>query len=61
LEILEKLADQLQSKEQVTPTELEEQTMRLLTGVVMLLRQHRANKRPVQILRMDEVDVAVLA
>jgi len=45
LELLEQLADQLRDKEQVAPAELEEQIVRLLTGVVMLLRQHRVNKR----------------
>ncbi len=45
LEYLEKLVDQLRSKEQVAPAELEEQLLRLLTGMVMLLRRHRVNKR----------------
>ncbi len=44
LEYLEKLADQLRSKESITPAALEEQTVRLLAGVLMLLRQHRVNK-----------------
>ena len=45
LDYLEKVVDQLRSKEQVAPAELEEQLLRLLTGMVMLLRQHRVNKR----------------
>jgi hypothetical protein len=45
LEYLEKVVDQLRSNEQVAPAELEEQLLRLLTGVVILLRQHRINKR----------------
>lgn len=45
LEQLEALADQLSGKEPITQPVLEEQTERLLTGVVMLLRQHRLNKR----------------
>jgi hypothetical protein len=45
LEYLEKLANQLRSKEQIAPAELEEEVVRLLTGVVMLLRRHRVNKR----------------
>jgi hypothetical protein len=45
LDYLEKVVDQRRSNEQVTPAELEEQLLRLLTGVLMLLRQHRVNKR----------------
>lgn len=45
LERLEELADQLRREEQIASTVLEEQTVRLLAGVVMLLRQHRVNKR----------------
>lgn len=45
LEYLEKRADQLRNKESVAPAELEEQLVRLLTGMAMLLRQHRLNKR----------------
>ncbi|MCA1702471.1 MAG: hypothetical protein LC808_04065 [Actinobacteria bacterium] len=45
LEQLEELADQLRSKQQVAPAALEEQAVRLLAGVVMLLRQHQLNKR----------------
>ena len=45
LEQFDELADQIRSKEQVAPAILEEQTVRLLAGVVMLLRQHRVNKR----------------
>lgn len=44
LERLEKLIDQLRGKESVTPAELEEQAVRLLTALLMLLRQHRVNK-----------------
>jgi hypothetical protein len=35
----------LSSVEPLEPAELTEQAVRLLTGVVMLLRQHRVNKR----------------
>jgi len=45
LEQLEKLADQLRGKQQIAPAVLEEQTVRLLTSMVMLLRQHNVNKR----------------
>lgn len=45
LDYLEKVVGQLRSNEQVAPAELEEQLLRLLTGVLMLLRQHRVNKR----------------
>lgn len=45
LEQLEELADQRRNKEQITPAELEEQILRLLTGVVMLLRQHEVNRQ----------------
>jgi hypothetical protein len=45
LEQLEERADGLRSKQQVAPAVLEEQAMRLLAGVVMLLRQHQLNKR----------------
>lgn len=45
LEYLEKLANQLRSKEQLAPAELEEQVVRLLATMVILLRQHRVNKR----------------
>ena len=45
LEYLEKLADQLRSGEPIAPAELEEQLLRLLVGVLMLLRQHKVNKR----------------
>jgi ubiquitin C-terminal hydrolase len=45
LEQLEELADQLRSEQPITPTALEEWTVRLLTGVIMLLWQHRVNKR----------------
>lgn len=45
LEYLEKLVDQLRSEERVAPAELEEQLLRLLAGVVVLLRHHPVNKR----------------
>lgn len=45
LERLEELTDQLRGNEPIPPAVLEEQTVRLLAGVVMLLRQHRVNKR----------------
>ena len=45
LERLEKLADRLRSGEPIAPSTLEEQTVRLLAGVVMSLRQHNVNKR----------------
>jgi hypothetical protein len=45
LEQLSELSMQLRSKGTVAPAALlEEQTVRLLTGVVMLLRQHHVNK-----------------
>lgn len=45
LERFEKEADQLRSDEPIAPAALEEQTVRLLAGVVMLMRQHNVNKR----------------
>lgn len=45
LEQLEKLTDQLRSEEPIGPAELKEQTVRLLAGVLMLLRQHEVNNR----------------
>lgn len=45
LAYLEKLAHQLRSKEPVELTRIEEQTVRLLAALIMLLRQHRVNKR----------------
>lgn len=45
LEQLEALADQLSGEEPITQPVLEDQTVRLLAGVVMLLRQHHINKR----------------
>lgn len=45
LERLEELADRLRRKEPIAPGVLAEETVRLLAGVVMLLRQHRVNKR----------------
>jgi hypothetical protein len=40
LEQLEELADQISGEEPITQPVLEDQTVRLLAGVVMLLRQH---------------------
>jgi hypothetical protein len=46
LERLEALANQLGNEEpKIAPMVLEEYTVRLLAGVVMLLRQHRVNRR----------------
>jgi hypothetical protein len=45
LEYLEKLAHQLRNEEPVAPAQREEQTVRLLAALFMLLRQHRVNKR----------------
>ena len=45
LEQFDELADQIRSKEQVAPAILEEQTVRLLTSMVMLLKQHNVNNR----------------
>jgi hypothetical protein len=44
LEQLEALAHQLRKEQQIPPTALEEQTVRLVVGVIMVLRQHRVNK-----------------
>ncbi len=41
----EKLANQLSGKEALGQTLIEEQVVRLLTGVIMVLRQHKLNKR----------------
>lgn len=45
LERLDELAAQLRMDEKIAPATLEEQTVRLLAGVVMLMRQHDVNKR----------------
>lgn len=45
LEHLEELTDELRGNEPIVPAALEEQTVRLLASVVMLLRQHEVNKR----------------
>jgi hypothetical protein len=45
LEQLEALADRLGRKEPIALEALEEETARLLAGVIMLLRQHHVNKR----------------
>lgn len=44
LEELDGLANRLRNNEPITPATLEEQTVRLLACVVMLLRQHAVNK-----------------
>lgn len=45
LEQLETLANQLSNQEPIAQAALNDQVVRLLAGVVMLLRQHRVNKR----------------
>ena len=45
LEQLEQLVDQLRSEEPFPAVTLKEQTVRLLTATVMLIRLHRVNKR----------------
>lgn len=45
MERLEQLIERLGDGGSMEPTELTEQAVRLLTGTVMLLRQHRTNKR----------------
>ncbi len=45
LEHLEELANQLRRDGTIASTALEEQTVRLLAGAVMLLRQHHVNQR----------------
>jgi hypothetical protein len=45
LERLETLPRKLREDEAIVSTALNEQTIRLLVGEVMLLRQHRLNKR----------------
>lgn len=45
LERLGAIADQLRREETLAPPLLEEHTVRLLTGALMLLRQHHINKR----------------
>jgi hypothetical protein len=44
-ERLEQLADRLTTEQPIATADLEEQTVRLLAAVVMLLRQHKLNKR----------------
>jgi len=44
LEQLEALAHQLRIEQQIPSTALEKQTVRLVVGVIMVLRQHRVNK-----------------
>jgi hypothetical protein len=44
-ERLDAFAKQLRHDDAPAPPKLEELTVRLLTGVLMLLRQHRINKR----------------
>lgn len=45
MEYLERLADRLQCEEPVAPEECKEPLVRLLTDVVMVLRQHRVNNK----------------
>jgi hypothetical protein len=45
LEQLEELAGKLRSEEMIPPTVLKEQTIRLLVGMIILLRQHEVNQR----------------
>jgi hypothetical protein len=45
LEHFAELASQLRGEKTITPAELEEQVTRLLACAVMLLHQHRVNKR----------------
>ncbi|MEO7193596.1 MAG: hypothetical protein ABIZ05_02060 [Pseudonocardiaceae bacterium] len=45
VEQLERLVKKLSGEEQIEPAEVMEQAVRLLTGVIALLRQHRVNKR----------------
>jgi hypothetical protein len=45
LERLDELVDQLRKEEPIAPAVLEEQTVRLLAGVRMVLRQHHVNQR----------------
>jgi hypothetical protein len=44
-EELEQMMERLRSKESIESAEIREQTVQLLAGVVMLLRQHHVNKR----------------
>lgn len=44
-EHLERLATHLRADELLTPDQLEEQVLRLLTGGLILLKQHKTNKR----------------
>jgi hypothetical protein len=45
VEKVEQVTKRLSSEEPLEPSELTELAVRLLTGVVMLLRQHPTNKR----------------
>lgn len=45
LELLEAFARRLSGEEKVPPEVVEEQAVRLLAGMLMLLRQHKINKR----------------
>lgn len=45
VEQLDQLVKRLSDQEPIEPAELTEQMVRLLTGVVMLLRRHRVNRR----------------
>lgn len=56
------LANRLRSKQPIASTSLEEHTARLLVGVLMLLRQHRVNKRgQCHYCRLDSHDMAIVA
>lgn len=45
LEQLEQLAERLSGEESTESAEVDEQILRLLAGVIMLLRQHWVNRR----------------
>lgn len=45
LEQLEQLAERLSDEESIESIEVDEQILRLLVGVIILLRQHCVNKR----------------
>lgn len=45
MEYFQELTDRLRSDEPIAPEACKEQLVRLLTGVVLLLRQHRINKK----------------
>lgn len=45
MEYFEELADQLRREDPIAPEVCKEHLVRLLTGVVMVLRQHRVNNK----------------